>query len=87
VRIEIHSLMQRGDSLTHRVHGRVIFPFDDGDEVEFTRTGSLFQNEVLQEAGLRFEKLMGRMNLLEKLFASVSRDDKFVDSVRLCIHV
>ena len=86
VRIEIHSLMQGGDSLARRLHGLGIFPFDDRDEIEFTRTGSLLQNEILCEAGLRSEKFMGCVNFIEKLLASMSRDTEFIDSIPLCIH-
>jgi hypothetical protein len=84
--MEIHSLMQRDDSLARRLQGLRGFPFVDRDETEFTRPGGLFQNEVLYEADLCSEQCVGCMNPFKKLLARMNRDAELIDSVYLRIH-
>jgi len=86
VRVETRALMELGDCLARGFHRGGTFPFDDGDDIEFTRAGGLFENGVLHEAGLRAEKFVGGANLFQELLAGGRRNAEFIDSKYLCIH-
>ena len=85
-RIKIHLLVQRSDCSARRLHGFGVFPFDDGDEVEFTRARRLFEDGVFDEPGLRSEEAVGSANLLEKLLAGLGRYAEFINSVYSCLN-
>ncbi|ESX17920.1 hypothetical protein X765_26220 [Mesorhizobium sp. LSHC440B00] len=79
LRVEARPLVGRLDDRHDIVDGRLVFPFDNGDQVELTRTRKLLEHEILDEALLQAQQFMRCPDLAKDFFTGLGRNDEFVD--------